>query len=494
MILSRFARRSRVLFVGAILSCLVILTHTASLAQGPVEWSRAIPISGALAGSRYPSLVAQDDGTLYLFWGFAPPGEKSTIFVSKHTENAWLRPVDVLLGGPRPQASIDGRDTIHILLPKGDNLSIVSANAVEANTLRGWTTLTTLSRAGANGIADYSFGADDVLYAVWLEKLEGCENCYGVGFEKQGQDFDPSLSYRVLADQVKTKQPFIQLVSAGTENLYALWGTPPEKQNKAGIGLSLSHDKGETWSTEPLSLSFPNDDILQPLLIRDQKNQLVLVFNYGVKDEVYYTVSSDEGVTWAEPSPIPKLFASKQIPPDNYFAAATDSSGIVHLIAAGRAAKDQNEPGLYHLTWDGTTWNDFQEIYRGNTTVEYPNLTIANGNQLHVSFATRDRNPVGADAEATYQVWYTNAQTNAPAATRVPLPTFTPTPVPTATPVATLTPAPTATPTLGLENPPTPNSSENRTDPQQPIILTVVLIVSILALVIVVNMLLRRRG
>lgn len=464
-----------------------------ALAQSAaLTWARAIPVSGALAGSRYPTLVADDNGKVLLFWGVAADRQDPTIFVTQYDGTVWLRPVDVLLGGPRAYAALDGRNRVHLSYTSGGSAVLTEAGAEEALSVRAWDSSTALQGANKGSPASFVIDSNGSLYAAWMQGIEKCDNCFSVAYEKFAPGAAEDSTYRVLADLTPSPQQRVQLRRTMTGTLYVLWDIGPRQNLKTGIALTVSHDDGAEWLDEPRTFASPDEDIRQPLMWIDNANQLVLVYNFGDKDETYYSVSTDEGTTWSEPQIIPRLFSNKASDPGDYFVMATDSAGISHLISSGRASKTQAVPGLYHVAWDGKGWSGFQEIYQGNTVPEFPAMTVSNGNRLHVSFATRDRNPVGSTSAATYQVWYTSAQTDAPAATSVPLPTFTP--APTVTPTPNATPLPTTRPT----STPFPDVAEDTADtdtanPFTPILVGVVPGVVILLAVMFWATVMRRR-
>lgn len=489
--------RQRSLYGGLcillVISGLLTADAPAALAQSNgLTWARAIPVSGALGGSRYPTLVADDTGKVLLFWGVEAEGQATTIFVSRFDGTAWLRPVDVLLGGPRAYAALDGRNRVHLSYLSGESAVLTEAPAEEALSASSWDSVTSLQGTNKSSPGSFAIDSTGSLYAAWMQQVKNCDNCFSVAYEKFASDSSEDSTYRVLSDLTLSPQQRVQLQRGATGTLYAMWDIGARENLKTGIALTVSQNNGAEWLDEPRMFASPDEDIRQPLLWIDNANQLVLVYYYGDKDETYYSVSPDDGTTWSEPQPIPRLFANKAAAATDYFAMATDSAGITHLIASGRASKTQPIPGLYHVAWDGKAWTDFQEIYRGNNLPEFPAITTSNGNRLHVSFATRDPNPVGSTSAATYQVWYTFAQTDAPAATSVPLPTYTP--APTATPTPNATPPPTTRPT----STPFPDVAEDTegtgtANPFTPILVGVVPGVAILLVVMFWATVMRRR-
>jgi hypothetical protein len=486
-------RRGRAAFIMVVLACaLSFLAPRASVSaqNAALTWSRPIPISGALLGSRFPSLVADDQGDVFLFWNLAETARSNTIYVSKYENGIWLRPVDVLIGGPRPLARLDGRQILHVMLNDGETLKLAEADAATATSVHGWSTRMAISRQGGGVLGDYQIDDAGNMRVVWLQGGPTCEGCYSVAFQKFDSETSPDLTYRVLSDVETVPQRLVQLVTAPSGTLYVMWDQEGTGRTHAGVELSLSTDDGATWRDTPRSVNFQEADVRQPLLFVDSANQLVLVFNYGNRDEVYYSVSQDEGETWRDPLPIPQLFSNLLAANTDYFAAATDSAGVTHLIAGGRASKTQPAPGLYHTQWDGKQWRNLVEIYRGDTLVENPSIALGNGNRLHVSFATRTR---ASSTPETSQVWYTTAQTEAPAATRVPLPTFTPVPTDTPTAVPTETPPRFPSPTPIPDDAAPPDAETPQFDSQFPILVGVVPVVAILLVVLIAVSLTRRR-
>lgn len=494
MIARVFSRPVRLALGTVLLICvLLIISQPASgFAQtSTLKWSRPIPLSGALASSRLPSLVAQDDGNVFLFWTFSGDGRGDTVYVSKYDNGAWLRPVDVLVGGPRILALLDGRQQMHLLFNESSALTLASADTSLATSVQGWTTTETVTHGKSGLFGDMVANADGTLDVVWLEEATGCKSCYSIAFEKHGLANPSELTYRVLSDAESVPQQRLQILSGPEQTRYVMWDKGSQNGNPAGIALDVSTNDGAQWLQAPRTVSF-DQAVRQPLLFLDKSNQLVLAFDYGNRDETYYSVSSDQGTTWSTPQPIPGLYANLLASPTDYFASAMDSGGITHLIAAGRTSKDQQAPGLYHIAWDGKQWSNFNELYHADTLVENPAIAIGNGNRLHVSFATRDRN-TGSSID-TSQVWYTNAQTDAPAATRVPLPTFTPQP--------TSTLAPTDVPTATRVPSPTPVQDDSQgdappttlTNSQLPIIAGVVPVILILLVVFIWATVFRRRS
>lgn len=450
-------------------------------------WSRPVPISRGLPGSWYPSLTASDDGLVSAIWTVTQNGQ-NTIYFSQNNGVAWSRPIDILIGGLHSDLRMDGRGVLHLVYGDADAVYSSDAPALEAGAATNWNKPLQLNRqTGQTG--DFVVAPDGTLHAVWSEKDKerNAQTLYG-----QSQDGGQSWKvYRVIGEQ-SSQSARARIVRHNNGTLYALWNTLPQDTQGEGIALSISKDNGESWLDIPNTLSFPDEPIRQPALAIDKNNALVLIYNFGVKDETFYQVSTDDGKTWTEQQPIPGLFAANPATGNDYFALATDAAGRIHLVSVGRKSKDQNAPGIYHLVWDGSAWSAPQEIYQQGAFIEFPDIAVSNGNQLHVVFSTRDRYRLSGNPDSTYQVWYSTLQTDAPAATRVALPTFTPLPTGTAAVEITAEPTrrPSATP---IPEDPAETTTTGSPLPFPPLFVAIVPVVLIILIVVLTNRMFRRR-
>lgn len=459
-------------------------------AQDPEQWSRALPISGALSGSWYPSLAVQDDGTVHAIWGVTQ--DDSTLYYSKYDGLGWSRPVDILIGGPRSQLVLDGRNLLHVMYNDAARVVVADSLADLANTPQGWNSALQLNRTKAGTMGELRVDESGTLHAVWFEKQEGPEGIYQAVY---GQSMDSGRSWELVRDlsQTNVAPRAMQLARASAGTMYALWSTSEEGRPDA-LALSVSTDNGDSWSEEPTLITDEREGIRQPALAVDANDNLVLIYNLGVKDETFFQTSTDRGATWSERAPIPGLFAQKTATGNDYFAIARDSANALHLIAVGRESKTQELASVYHLKWDGQTWTGPALVYQADRFIELPAIAIANGNQLHVMFSTRDRYRISGDPDTSYQVWYTSLLTDAAVATSVPLPSLTPTSTstPTTAPSSTPTRRPTITPEFDGGAISTTNDSGN-VNPQLPIIMGVGAVVGILVVVFGINFIARRR-
>lgn len=268
-----------------------------------------------------------------------------------------------------------------------------------------------------------------------------------------------------------------------------------------------SRDGGITWdvatrfilppipSDEPGSQ--PKADAPQQMTIGLYQNRApIVVYRSTLTNKIYFQFSQDDGKSWSKATQIPGILARElnDTPWDSY-AMITDGGGNVHLIVSGFLSGDtdptlnlhrtdqRTRPRLLHLVWNGKSWSspeiaitdDRYPGWSAETThicsaidfnspqssteeakkalaacqeleryPEWPRVAIS-GSTLHLTWFTRNGLDRFSSDHATYQVWYSSLQLDAPAIAS--LPQFTP--VPTAAGVQpTVTPASAPEPTL----------------------------------------------
>jgi hypothetical protein len=490
----RFHFRAKSLWTFVLLGIampVLLLQQTALAQEGTStgEWSRPLPVSGAIPGSWYPSIAATDDGILSVIWT-STQNNQDTIYLTQKDAVAWSRPIDVLFGGRHADLRVDGRNLLHLVFGIGDGVFVSDAPVDAATAITSWNQPFKLSRQPAFA-GDFQTTPDGILHTVWTEK--DAEGKHSLVIYNQSNDSAFSWNlYRVVGENA-LENTRARLAHGADGTLYVMWSAANAKSGTNGIEINLSANNGDSWLDTPRALGLQDADIHQPALALDKNNALVLVYNFGVKDETFFQVSTDQGVSWSEQSVIPGLFAASPATGNDYFAVANDSAGNVHLIAVGRKSKDQTSPGVYHVSWDGAKWSPPQELYQQGNFIEFPDLNVSNGNRLHVVFSTRARNQLSGVPDASSQIWYTEAETNAPAATRVPIATLTPRPTETSTPepsaTATRRPTPTRVPIdIGADTAPPPAAN-----PLMPIMVGIVPVVAILAIAIIIVRVLRLR-
>ncbi len=162
----------------------------------------------------------------------------------------------------------------------------------------------------------------------------------------------------------------------------------------------------------------------------------------GEELPIYYQTSSDDGLSWSEPTPIPDLLArALNDTPFDAYDMAVDSAGHIHLVVVGRADAVDAPLSVLHTEWDGNSWSSPTKIFSTTDLPERPVIATSRGNQLHAVWFVRGTEGRFA-GEGNYELWYSRGQSAAPS---VPAPP-SPTPLPTAALTPTPVPRPSSTP------------------------------------------------
>jgi hypothetical protein len=234
----------------------------------------------------------------------------------------------------------------------------------------------------------------------------------------------------------------------GDDNVHVVWemargGDLGQTSGPKRVAYIASYDRGETW-TDPVTFvpGGSGTEAGNPSIAIDGKGNLVWTWSSFSDTSFYSQISQDLGRSWSAPQPIPGAFNTVQVY-DNRLdsqAMATDSAGRVHLIAIGRTALEQRALSVLHFVWDGASWSAPEVVTTvdpgpGGNAPQWPAVTVAMGNQLHVSWYLRyQAMGLSSDSESPpYAIAYTNVTLDAPAIPPQAYPT--PTPIPTATPL-----------------------------------------------------------
>jgi hypothetical protein len=397
----------------------------------------------------------------------------------------------------------DGK--LHILVRAGLVTTYRNVPWDAAWSARNWSEPRNINGSGSyfNALATDSQGA---LHVLWNEAIADdpkdttpiCSFCADV-FYRRSNDAGKSWSSPVNLSQSPQGSVKPQVKSDKADNLHIVWeegfdwyatkGTPT-----AGM-YRRSRDGGNTWDPPvrfilpdvippppPTPVATPEaraTPVPTPAPIPNAPRQITLglyqnsaplvVYRGHSTSQIYYQFSEDGGGAWSKAEAIPGIRARdiRDTDHDDY-SMTTDGAGNVHLICAGYLTTDTSEKSplrLLHFVWNGRAWSapesapeviaadesyaDIDKVTRVDGErlqlfPEWPRAAIA-GNDLHVTWFTRNKEDLYRSDRASYQVWYSVRHLDAPAV--APFAIFTP--VPTSVPPTPVpTPAPTLIPTI----------------------------------------------
>ncbi len=462
-----------VIGAGAGLACLLLLSPL-SPALSPAaaqssRWSEPVMISTNTRFSWFPDVIVDYKGRVHAAWDSSPQLDKIganplllDAVLTMHavnTDGAWSTPNDIWYFPGRAnifRATL-GADASGRLYFASGRLGFSYAWADSASSTQGWATPQTFMAGGHVYGSAMTVDPQGMIQLLWdaLVVVEADDPLAPGGRTKK---LKADMFYRRSADGGKTWTAPVDLTNTDVGEareqikadrrgaIYATWETGWDRQTeeaapiRAGVFRSSS-DEGKTWSA-PIVFDYPDRANAQMAVAPDNKGGVLAVWRSIKQNGIFYAWSTDDGRTWSSPQPIPSLLARdwNETRFDGYHMA-TDSAGIIHLVAVGRLGIPSNA-GLYHLTWNGSEWSAAEPIYTGDGYPEWPRIDISQGNHMHVVWFVRDQ--LGTEG-GNYQIWYSTGLADAPEEPLPPTPTPTPTPAsttptlqPTAMPLATL--------------------------------------------------------
>lgn len=462
-------------FIFCLLALLV--TPVAALAQNS-GWSRPVEIRTSTRSNWFPSLAVDPWGNPHIVFATGTgSGEtaKDLLMYTTRRGDAWLVPNDIVMTGTggwaaRSSLAIDRAGRLHLLVRSRDHIYYTSADAHSALSAQAWSAPRVMNAIGMPYYSAIAIDPSGILHVVYQEltpssKTNSCEGCSDVWYRRSLDGGATWSTPRNLSHSAYGSIK-LQIVIDSNNNMYVTWdeGKDPNSAlgEPVGIAYTVSRDQGVTWAA-PQHLRLEGRAAEQGTLGVTNQGEFIQVFRTTPGDELLYRVSDDRGATWSQPTPLPGLIARdrNETPWDRYSMAA-DSAGNLHLLAAARRSLDDPAPTLFHVVWNAgeRRWEAPEPVVTNSLFPEWPQAVIANGNQLHATWFTRNANDLYlSDTTSAYRVWYSQRQVAAPFTPVAVVPTATPVLAPTALPRLVEQPADTPT-TLVSEaiNAPLPES------------------------------------
>lgn len=398
-------------------------------------WSEPVRISEDPSGW-FPDVAADDDGRVHVVWqGGASRRSRfdvSSLFYARKADGSWSRPNDIALISPRGHAlrssiATDSDGRVHLVykglgeLTPGslgeENIWYRQAEPELAGSSQAWTRSVRLTGEPQGYFSDVAVDSQGTLHVIWTESGGGRWGIYYAA----SKDGGATWSRRVPLDEYGSVWWYrAHLKTDSRDGLHVVWERLALDGGHGAfvsVEYARSNDGGRTWRRT----SIPNDVVLdpsyvvdgpspqQPSIGIDGQGNVLLVYREPWSNRIRYRVSSG-GEPFGAPVDLPGLGPGVPRPYDVY-DMATDSAGHVHLVAVTYADSSETM-ALQHGEWDGKTWLEPRPITTSPPFPEYPRITVAEGNRLHVVWfggddPSVDRVPTG--------IWYSSALSASPA-------------------------------------------------------------------------------
>jgi len=442
--------------VAAILvaACLGLLSvGFSSHAESEVRWTEPVDLSAKYGHlGWFPEVHGDHFGHVHVTWqGEVPGGEgENALYYAFWDGVEWSDVNDLVIAPPtawtiRSALASDRAGGLHLIYRQRATIYYEQAPIDLAWSAGEWTGRRQFSATDSGYLCDMVCDGSGVLHAIWTE-VTGCDGDCGEVFYRRSTDRGRTWSYPQIISEGLAYDAAAQLECDQGNRVYAIWDTVAEDGSRLAVTMRASFDSGETWQ-QPVSIGSVDDRTYQGAVGIGRQGQVVVVWHPVEGDGIQYKVSGDGGVTWSDAARVPGVIARPEnTPPYDRYDVATDSTGMIHLLAVGSPASGEEPTSVYHCRWDGVTWLEPAVVYDGPGFPEFPAVTLSNGNELHAVWFTREK----LWGQSKWEVWHSRAEIGAPPATPVPLPTVSPTKAATVAPTSTptLTPTPLADPTI----------------------------------------------
>lgn len=435
----------RLLFPLSLLFLLLILFSPAGRSQEQ-GWSQPL----RLGDGWFPDIVADASGQLHLVYASALgdsanfAGYDVVMYTTSADGVKWSTPIDI---GARPQNSGSEVTRPYLITDRANNLHMTYRDTtvfyaqvpIPLAAQAGNWSLKAISQGYFSVIGIDSRGRYHLAYTDNVV-TDQCPICYHL-FYTYSDNSGQSWSSPTDVSSLPTGSAKPQMIIDEQDNLYLFWeagtgGSYGQLVDPTIVLFSFSSDHGVTWSL-PSQLSPPGERARHPGMGLDGEQNLVVVWLDPQTDEVYYRVSRERGRGWTTATPIPGIWGGWGVYPGrlDHYVMALDSLGQLHLVLVGRTSTSQQSLDLLHLVWNGEGWSAPEIIasFYGDVP-EWPEIAIANGNELHVSWFIRPEAYIWSGGFGS-QVWYAHRTLDAPRFEQVLLPTLTPAPTPTEAPL-----------------------------------------------------------
>lgn len=417
-------------------------------------WTPPAQIGNGLS-AWFPDIALDQSGTTHVIWNASQTQVPTTPVQGEIVEQPTLRDylmyqrfdasdnppatdIGLARGGEaiRNAILVDRAGTLDVLYRSSEHIWFIKAPVDAAVRASAWSDPHWISGTGTAyyaAIAQDTTGNLHVLYSENVPVDVGNSNSKVLRqglFYRRSADGGATWSVPVRLSSpssvLGTTRPQIRIAGA---TIVVVWDEGYDNISSVGDptrgGMRRSVDGGKTW--QPIqAITDGGAPIEQVTFAFGKENQAVLVWRQTSKDIVRFSTSDTRGTNWSAPATVPNIVARPYYQKHQFdrYALAADSSGRLHLFAAGQAGSPDHI-AMFHLELRDGIWSAPQTLYDGGGLPEYPGVATDGGNRLVVSFFVRDN----LFQVGNYRVWWTKGTAESDAAPRRAVPTLAPTAV-----------------------------------------------------------------
>lgn len=456
---------------------ILVVTCAMSLATAPAMrvsaetvWAEPELLSNEDGFAWFPESVDDPAGAVRFVWEESLPagaGDEAsamgvTVVLSQREADGWSTPAPILVkdsyNAGRPILVSDGR-YLHLIVryvpPDRDVSNLAGIYHMRAplgsdpTNARSWSVPQHLSQFAAYW-ADPIILADGSIVVLYNQitavQVNGMQQQRSVIFSRRSTDDGATWEapVRVSDGDLHAVRTSLAATPNGT-TLIAAWDLGYDnllgQGTASGLASAVSNDGGRSWSTPHTFLGE-----YQQSAVATDGDVTLLVYRSTVADQLIYRLSDDLGATWSDEADVPYAVA-RPYPGDHNFdklSLAFDGDGSLLLAYVGGNAEAPRELSVFVISYSGGEWSQPEAVASPEGYPEYPRMSIALGNQIHIIYFVRD-DPFDTQRSA---IWVVSGQSDAQplaASAIAPATAPVPTPVP-ATPLIQLATVPTQIP------------------------------------------------
>lgn len=409
--------------------------------SGAATWLEPVMVWDESDAVSDPRLVTDAGGNAHLFFLGRSEGATESILYHIDPDDAGQgNPVDVLIGvAPDYDVVADPFGSLHLLFNgAGSTLQYASVAGARAGDSQAWERPENLGSATPG--AAIAVGADGALHVVFGRQ----QDIYYLRSDDGGESWlEPT---RLASAQEPRIAAHLAAMIDRDDTLHCYWSevSPPDYHPSEGLFHSTSDDAGATWA-DPAQIA--GEHYTLPGLLTDAAGigHLIWQGDVAVGGRYYRRLAGGDWSATEEVLPAGEGGMSGDAP------MAVDSAGNLHVVTVG-------DVGPRWVVRTGSGWSNPVDITRSQedlpsevTSIEYPALAIAGGNQLMAAWEFGFK-----------RIYLARAIVDAPAVEPTAPPARPTAPPPPTRPRPTRAPASTATAAAG--EPAMPASSPDRRD------------------------------
>lgn len=462
-----------------LLLCLSLILPVSAGAQ-EIAWDPPIRLTSEDSVVQFSAIAADLQGGVHVFWGYKPESDQPSnlLFYRYRDETGWSEATD-LFAGPewdsflRPTVILGENNRLHLLWNGTQALYYSSAPAQRAYDPRNWQKPVSVVQADALGQTAIVVTDEGVIHVVYSQNRPGTNVMY-VYSDDQGLTWSAPQSLSSIASEDEQAPEAANIAIDRDGVLHVVWNENyPPKYLGRQVFYVQSSDGGMTW-TAPNALSdFAVEDDWNALsnIWVDSQNELHLLWaGCGRPVARCYRSSSDQGRSWSTlVKPFQNLGGSS-----GRDATAIDPYDNMYWVGSLRYPQ-----AVYFSMWKADHWQDpptpviGENQYGRLGSAHFPQMVVAQGNQLHLSMVEGDAGPL----------WYLHGQSSYPRIEPAVLENYsTPVPSGTATDVLVVEAAPSEGPTMDSSS---FDKTPNVTTGLNPLVTSMLAVTTVLTLCVV---------